>query len=66
MGQWRKTTCVLCVTFCGLEVLVENNQIVKVRPDKEHPQGLWVGEAEAENNLKALETEDGRINHISV
>jgi anaerobic selenocysteine-containing dehydrogenase len=28
----------------------------------EHPQGLWVGEAEAENNLKALETEDGRIN----
>ncbi len=38
MGQWRKTTCVLCVTFCGLEVLVENNRIVKVRPDKEHPR----------------------------
>ena len=31
MDQWKKTTCVLCVNFCGLEVLVENNQIMKAR-----------------------------------
>jgi anaerobic selenocysteine-containing dehydrogenase len=28
----------------------------------EHPEGLWVGEADAENNLKVLATEDGRVN----
>ena len=27
----------------------------------EHPEGIWVGETDVENNLKALETEDGRI-----
>jgi len=37
MDRWKKTTCVLCVNFCGLEALVENNQMVKVRPDKENP-----------------------------
>jgi len=38
MDQWKKTSCILCVNFCGLEVLVENNQMVKVRPDKENPR----------------------------
>ena len=28
----------------------------------EHPEGLWVGETDTENNLKVLTTEDGRIN----
>ena len=37
MGQWKKTACVLCANACGLEVSVENNQIVKVRPDKDNP-----------------------------
>ncbi len=27
-----------------------------------HPEGLWVGEVDIEDNLKALATEDGRIN----
>jgi len=26
------------VNFCGLEALIENNEIVKVRPDKENPR----------------------------
>ena len=26
----------------------------------EHPEGLWVGELDAANNLKGLATEDGR------
>lgn len=38
MGKWHKTGCVLCAQNCGLEVLVENNKMVKVRPDKENPR----------------------------
>ena len=37
MGQWKKTSCVLCANCCGLEVIVENNRIVKVRGDKDNP-----------------------------
>ena len=33
---WKKTSCCLCLQTCGLEVMVENNKIVKVRPDKEN------------------------------
>ncbi len=36
MGEWRKTSCGLCLQCCGLEVKVENNTIVKVRPDKDN------------------------------
>ncbi len=34
MEKWKKTSCVLCAQNCGLETLIENNRIVKVRPDK--------------------------------
>ncbi len=34
---WKKTTCVMCGLCCGLEVQVEKNRIVKVRPDKDSP-----------------------------
>jgi anaerobic selenocysteine-containing dehydrogenase len=34
MGEWRTTMCDLCPTGCGLEVLVDNNRIVKARGDK--------------------------------
>jgi anaerobic selenocysteine-containing dehydrogenase len=34
MDQWHKTGCVLCAQNCGLEILVENHRMVKVRPDK--------------------------------
>ncbi|MBP1760851.1 MAG: anaerobic dehydrogenase, typically selenocysteine-containing [Firmicutes bacterium] len=40
MGEWRKSACVLCAQGCGLEMLVENNQIVKVRGDKDNPRSL--------------------------
>jgi len=33
--SWKKTTCVMCAVQCGLEVEVEDNRIVKVRPDKD-------------------------------
>jgi anaerobic selenocysteine-containing dehydrogenase len=35
--SWKKTACVLCANGCGLEVQVENNRIMKVRPDKDSP-----------------------------
>ena len=38
MGQWHKTGCVLCAQNCGLEVLVEDNRMVKVKPDKSNPR----------------------------
>ncbi|GEM_PF-2389503 len=38
MTHWEKTSCGLCLQCCGLEVLVENNRIVKVRPDKDNPR----------------------------
>ncbi len=38
MEQWKKTGCVLCAQNCGLEILVENNRMMKVRPDKDNPR----------------------------
>lgn len=35
---WKKTGCALCPQNCGLEVLVENNRIIRVKPDKENPR----------------------------
>ena len=34
MGTIHKTGCVLCAQNCGLEIEVENNRIVKAKPDK--------------------------------
>ncbi|MDO9514813.1 MAG: molybdopterin-dependent oxidoreductase [Syntrophales bacterium] len=36
MKEWKKTGCVLCAQNCGLEVLVEDDRMVKVKPDKEN------------------------------
>ena len=36
--EWKKTGCVLCAQNCGLEVMIENGRMVKVRPDKENPK----------------------------
>lgn len=38
MEDWRKTGCVLCAQNCGLEILMENGRMVKVRPDKDNPR----------------------------
>ncbi len=38
MSEWHKTGCVLCAQNCGLEILVEDNRMIKVRPDKENPR----------------------------
>ena len=36
MGQWHKTGCVMCAQNCGLEVLIEDNRLVRSRPDKDN------------------------------
>jgi len=34
MSEWKKTSCVLCYSNCGLEVLTEGSKIIKVRADR--------------------------------
>ncbi|GGC54945.1 molybdopterin-dependent oxidoreductase [Hoyosella rhizosphaerae] len=36
-GSWGKTACILCECNCGLEVLVKDRELVKIRGDKDHP-----------------------------
>ncbi|MBU2546846.1 MAG: molybdopterin-dependent oxidoreductase [Proteobacteria bacterium] len=38
MGEWKKTGCVLCAQNCGLETLVEDGRMTKIRPDKDNPR----------------------------
>lgn len=38
MGEWKKSSCVLCAQNCGLEMMVEDNRITKVRGDKDNPR----------------------------
>ena len=38
MTDWKKTSCALCAQNCGLQVQVEDNRMVKVRPDKDNPR----------------------------
>ncbi|MBJ7289347.1 MAG: molybdopterin-dependent oxidoreductase [Williamsia sp.] len=35
--QWQKTACILCECNCGLEVLMKDGALAKIRGDKEHP-----------------------------
>ncbi len=38
MDGWKKTGCILCAQNCGLEVLVKDGRMVKVRPDRDNPR----------------------------
>src|SRR5512139_2320970 len=38
MSDWQTTSCVMCPQNCGLEVLVENNTMVRARADKHNPR----------------------------
>ena len=37
-AEWRKTACNLCYVNCGLEVLVDQGRIAKVRGDRDNPK----------------------------
>jgi anaerobic selenocysteine-containing dehydrogenase len=50
MKEWKKSSCVLCAQNCGLEILIENGRMSKVRPDNantllRNPE--WNGEKRA-------------------
>src|SRR6201987_3680720 len=36
--EWRKTACNLCYVNCGLEVMIDQGRITKVRGDRENPK----------------------------
>jgi anaerobic selenocysteine-containing dehydrogenase len=36
-NDWHSTACILCYVNCGIEVLTEGRDIVRVRGDKAHP-----------------------------
>jgi anaerobic selenocysteine-containing dehydrogenase len=36
--EWRKTACNICYVNCGVEVLVDQGRITKVRGDRENPK----------------------------
>lgn len=38
MSEWKKTQCNMCAVSCGLEMEVENDEIVSVRPDPDSPR----------------------------
>ncbi len=38
MEEWKKTSCALCSSTCGLEMKVENNRIMAVRGDEDNPR----------------------------
>src|ERR1700759_5560352 len=37
-AQWRKTACNLCYVNCGIEILVDEGRIAKVRGDRGNPK----------------------------
>jgi len=37
-GTWHKTACNLCYVNCGIEVLVDDGHIEKVRGDRSSPK----------------------------
>jgi anaerobic selenocysteine-containing dehydrogenase len=58
MGEWHKTGCILCAQNCGLEVLVENNRMAKVKPDKSNPRSQGCACRKGFNVLYHQYTED--------
>ena len=73
--SWKKTTCVMCGVCCGIEVEVENNRIIKVRPDKDSPvsegyvcrKGMNVAyhQQNADRLLYPLKKENGKFTRVS-
>lgn len=38
MEEWKKTSCALCSSTCGLEMLIKDNHIQSVRGDEDNPR----------------------------
>ena len=38
MSEWQPSACILCSENCGLEILVEDRELKKIRGDAAHPE----------------------------
>ena len=36
-AEWQKTACILCECNCGIEVMLKDRALTKIRGDKDHP-----------------------------
>ena len=63
MGQWKKTSCYNCGVCCGLEVEIENNQVVNVRPDKASMRSLGGYCCRKGRSLQYFQENKNRLNH---
>ncbi len=51
MAETRKTFCRHCMSICGLNLEVENNKVIRVRGDKEHPVSQGYSCAMGQHNM---------------
>ena len=50
-NNFIKTLCGICPAGCGLEVLVEDGRVKKIRPDRDHPFGILCPRGAAANEI---------------
>ncbi|OUP08009.1 molybdopterin-dependent oxidoreductase [Collinsella sp. An2] len=63
MGVWKKTCCYNCGVCCGLDVEVEDNKVVNVRPDKNSMRSLGGYCCRKGRSLKYFQDNGNRLNH---
>ncbi len=63
MGEWKKTSCYNCGVCCGLEVKIENNQVVGVRPDPASMRSLGGYCCRKGRSLQYFQENKNRLNH---
>ncbi|KIR01754.1 molybdopterin oxidoreductase [Lachnospiraceae bacterium TWA4] len=62
-AEWKKTSCYNCGVCCGLEVQIENNEVVSVRPDKESMRSLGGYCCRKGRALKYFQHNKNRLNY---
>lgn len=63
MGEWRKTSCYNCGVCCGLEVEIEDNHVVNVRPDPASMRSLGGYCCRKGRALKYFQDNKDRLDH---
>jgi len=58
MSEWKKTQCTICGVSCGLEVEVEDNQVISCRADKDSPRSHGYICRKGRNSKYFVEHED--------
>lgn len=63
MSVWKKTQCNFCQACCGLEMLVEDNKIVSVRPDPDSPRSKHTYCCRRGRSAKYFQDHEDRLNY---